>query len=233
MIGKGELDMGTDFNRNLTVLTTPQYDGLHTLSLKNGTIEEYLFNIRSVMDCVVQNYSKVFAVRVDLRFPDMFESGDTAVITRFFESLKAQLKADYLAKLRDTSLGQVHESELFYIWVKEISGRDKCHYHVCLFFNGHAYKSLGKFELGRANMYNRIHKAWASALRLDISHVQGLIHFPENAQYLLCRNQADFTYIYQDLFKRLSYFAKTDTKIYGNGNHNFGCSRVSGRLQNW
>ncbi|MBW3513369.1 inovirus Gp2 family protein [Shewanella sp. NKUCC01_JLK] len=225
--------MGSDFNRNLTVLTTPQYDGLHTLSLKNGTVEEYLFNIRSVMDCVVQNYSKVFAVRVDLRFPDMFESGDTAVITRFFESLKAQLKADYQAKLRNTTDGQVHASELFYIWVKEISGRDKCHYHVCLFFNGHAYKSLGKFELDRANMYNRIHKAWASALRLDISHVQGLIHFPENAQYLLCRNQADFTYIYQDLFKRLSYFAKTDTKIYGNGNHNFGCSRVPGRLQSW
>ncbi|WP_256931140.1 hypothetical protein [Shewanella xiamenensis] len=31
--------MGSIFNRNLTVLTTPQYDGLHTLSLKNGTIE--------------------------------------------------------------------------------------------------------------------------------------------------------------------------------------------------
>ena len=147
--------MGSVFNRNLTVLTTPQYDGLHTLSLKNGTIEEYLYKIRSVMDCVVQNYSKVFAVRVDLRFPDTFESGDTAVITRFFESLKAQLKADYQAKLRNTTDGQVHASELFYIWVKEMSGRDKCHYHVCLFFNGHAYKSLGKFELGRANIRAR------------------------------------------------------------------------------
>lgn len=103
MIGTGELDMGSDFNRNLTVLTTPQYDGLQTLSLKNGTIEEYLYKIRSVMDYVVLNYSKVFAIRVDLRFPDTFESSDTAVITRFFESLKAQLKADYLAKLRDTS----------------------------------------------------------------------------------------------------------------------------------
>ncbi|MCS6115877.1 inovirus Gp2 family protein [Shewanella baltica] len=225
--------MDSIFNRNLTVLTTPRYDGLQTLSFKNGAIEEYLNKIIKVINGVVMEYSKVFAIRVDLRFPDTFESSDTAVITRFFESLKAQLKADYQAKLRNTTDGQVHASELFYIWVKEMSGRDKCHYHVCLFFNGHAYKSLGKFELGRANMYNRIHKAWASALRLDISHAQGLIHFPENAQYLLCRNQADFTYIYQDLFKRLSYFAKTDTKIYGNGNHNFGCSRISGRLQSW
>uniref|UniRef100_Q0HVU5 YagK/YfjJ C-terminal domain-containing protein n=1 Tax=Shewanella sp. (strain MR-7) TaxID=60481 RepID=Q0HVU5_SHESR len=225
--------MGSIFNRNLTVLTTPQYNGLQILSLKNGMIEEYLDKIRSVMDSAVLKYSKVYAVRVDLRFPDTFELIDTAVITRFFESLKAQLKADYLAKLRDTSIGQVHESELFDIWVKEICGRDKCHYHVCLFFNGHAYNRLGKFELGRANMYNRIHKAWASALRLDISHAQGLIHFPENAQYLLCRNQPNFDSIYQDLFKRLSYFAKTDTKIYGNGNHNFGCSRISGRLQSW
>ena len=227
VIGKGELEMGSIFNRNLTVITTPQYDGLQTLSFKNGAIEEYLNKITKVINGVVMEYSKVFAIRVDLRFPDTFESSDTAVITRFFESLKAQLKADYQAKLRNTTDGQVHASELFYIWVKEISGRDKCHYHVCLFFNGHAYKSLGKFELGRANMYNRIHKAWASALRLDIFNAQGLLHFPENAQYLLCRNQADFTYIYQDLFKRLSYFAKTDTKIYGNGNHNFGCSRVS------
>lgn len=219
--------MDSIINRNLTVLTTPRYDGLQTLSFKNGAIEEYLNKISKVINGVVMEYSKVFAIRVDLRFPDTFESSDTAVITRFFESLKAQLKADYQAKLRNTTDGQVHASELFYIWVKEMSGRDKCHYHVCLFFNGHAYKSLGKFELGRANMYNRIHKAWASALRLDIFNAQGLIHFPENAQYLLCRNQADFTYIYQDLFKRLSYFAKTDTKIYGNGNHNFGCSRVS------
>ncbi|WP_107947279.1 inovirus Gp2 family protein [Shewanella baltica] len=219
--------MASVFNRNLTVLTTPQYDGLQTLYFKNGAIEEYLNKISKVINGVVMEYSKVFAIRVDLRFPDTFESSDTAVITRFFESLKAQLKADYQAKLRNTTDGQVHASELFYIWVKEMSGRDKCHYHVCLFFNGHAYKSLGKFELGRANMYNRIHKAWASALRLDIFNAQGLIHFPENAQYLLCRNQADFTYIYQDLFKRLSYFAKTDTKIYGNGNHNFGCSRLS------
>ncbi|MGI2065300.1 inovirus Gp2 family protein [Shewanella sp. MF08487] len=219
--------MNSIFNRNLTVLTTPQYDGLQTLSFMNGAIEEYLNKISKVINGVVMEYSKVFAIRVDLRFPDTFESSDTAVITRFFESLKAQLKADYQAKLRNTTDGQVHASELFYIWVKEMSGRDKCHYHVCLFFNGHAYKSLGKFELGRANMYNRIHKAWASALRLDIFNAQGLIHFPVNAQYLLCRNQADFTYIYQDLFKRLSYFAKTDTKIYGNGNHNFGCSRVS------
>ena len=66
--------MGSDFNRNLTVLTTPQYDGLQTLSLKNGTIEEYLYKIRSVMDCVVQNYSKVFAVRVDHPFLRIIES---------------------------------------------------------------------------------------------------------------------------------------------------------------
>ncbi|MCL1090931.1 inovirus Gp2 family protein [Shewanella profunda] len=105
-------------------------------------------------------------------------------MTRFLDSLKAQLKAGFLAKLRNTDLCQVHASELFYIWVKEMSGRDKCHYHVCLFFNGNAYKSLGKFELGRANMYNRIHKAWASALKIDIHQAQGLIHFPENPQYL-------------------------------------------------
>ena len=103
---------------------------------------------------------------------------------------------------------------------------NKPHYHLCLFFNGNAYSSLGNYELGRDNMFNRIHKAWASALKGDTSFVQGLVSIPYNPCYRLNSNAADFEVTFRALFYRLSYFAKVDTKLFGDGSHCFGCSRI-------
>ena len=78
----------------------------------------------------------------------------------------------------------------------------------------------------RKNMAERIRNAWASALGMRVENTIGLVHFPENATYHLNVNSTDFDMSYQALFNRLSYFAKVDTKHYGDGTNNFGSSRL-------
>lgn len=213
-------------NRNLSVVYSSVFMGLPILNCRNGLYKEYLESNLEVMEYICRRYSKVFSVRIDLRLPSGYNPIDTNVISRFIGSLKSQIKADYLSKIR-LSEGLVHQSELFNVWVKEVGENNNTHYHVCLFFNGNAYRSLGVFEFGRNNMYNRIYKAWASALKLNVYAVQGLVHVPDNAEYLLIRNQKGFDFIFQNLFRRLSYFAKTDSKEFGDRSRHYGSSRCN------
>jgi hypothetical protein len=89
--------------------------------------------------------------------------------------------------------------------------------------NYDAFNALGKFESGRSNMFNRLEEAWASALGLPVEAVRGLVEIPSNPTYCLRRNdpqgQADFFY-------RASYLCKAATKVYGDGQHGFGASRI-------
>lgn len=213
-------------NRNLSVMYSSVFMGLPVLNCRNGLYNEYLENNYNVMSCICQMYSKVFALRIDLRFSPGYDPIDTSVISRFIASMKSQVEADHLLKLRVQS-GLVHKSDLFNIWVKEVGVNNNTHYHTCLFFNGNAYRSLGVFELGRYNMYNRIHKAWGSALKLSADNAQGLVHIPKNAEYLLIRNQNDFDHTFKNLFERLSYFAKTDSKEFGDRSRHYGSSRFN------
>ena len=72
-------------------------------------------------------------------------------------------------------------------------------------------------------MFNRLAQAWASALGLSVEDVRGLVEIPANPAYCIRRNdpqsQADFFY-------RASYLCKVATKVYGNGLHGFGASRL-------
>ncbi|MCT8857518.1 inovirus Gp2 family protein [Shewanella xiamenensis] len=213
-------------NRNLNILLCNEYCGLPILRFKDGVYEQYLDKNYRVINQSLIMYSKVFAVRVDLRLSDEYESYDNRAVTRFIESLKAQVKADYIAKTKHSD-GFVHKSDVLYIWVQETGEHNKPHYHLCLLFNGNAYRSLGKFELGRTNMYNRIVKAWASALAIKTINAQGLVHIPKHSCYFLDKT-LPFTKTFElrVLFIRLSYFAKVDSKHYGDRRHHYGCSRT-------
>jgi hypothetical protein len=110
------------------------------------------------------------------------------------------------------------------------------HYHVVLFLNKDRFFTLGRFksdpdEMAEdINLSDRIQKAWASALNIPINDVIGLVHFPKNPTYTLCRGSPNFEDQYFSLFERLSYFAKEETKHYGDGKNNFGCSRSRQRI---
>lgn len=105
-------------NRNLTLLNAKEFSGLPILQFKNGVYGEYLHNNFNVIYHALNRYAKVFAVRVDLRFPDYFDTDNNRYVTRFIESLKAKINANYNAKCKNTE-GFVHQSEVLYIWVQE------------------------------------------------------------------------------------------------------------------
>ncbi|WP_144203410.1 inovirus Gp2 family protein [Shewanella sp. KCT] len=220
-------------SNGLSVVYSDLFNGVNIMRFINGSYQSYLQSNFDLVDHVSSLYPKVFAVRVDLRLFDGISVSDNSVMTRFIESLKAQIEADYLSKRKEAQ-SVVHKSDVFYIWVREQGQDGKVHFHVCLFLNGNAYSSLGSFELGRNNLYNRIHKAWASALQklcywqesLDVDDVHGTIHFPLNGRYRLNRNEEGAEQQFEKLLYRLSYFAKVDTKYYGSRVRHYGCSRI-------
>lgn len=113
---------------------------------------------------------------------------------------------------------------MFIIWAKEYSQSGKCHYHICLLFNKDAYYYLGDYNQDN-NLRGMITGAWYSALGLELDDHNGLVHFPDNCRYVLDTNHSDFKGRYQELLDRLDYLCKVESKVFGDGYRNFGCSQ--------
>lgn len=195
--------------------------------------------LNMVYGALVQN-NRILAIRTDPRFalshvpgePDLpicFQRDDAQAITRFFESLKSQLRADHNRSRRsgDTTLPS-------YGWCRERDTSEHSHYHLMLLFNADVYGYLGNYqELNAKNMATRIQKAWCSAIGLAHEDYSTLAEFPPNAVYRFSRIDAlDRSTLYWDFLIRLAYLAKTRTKDVHNDYRNFGTSQCPhlGRL---
>jgi len=198
--------------------------------------KQYVSRISSVINNAVNEYARVFAFRVDLRFPgDMLDyyqrNSDIpngrvprvgVEMSRFVESFKAQIKHDLYVKSKSGS--RVYPCNLRVVWCREINESERFHYHLLVLLNKDAYFTLGNYK-SPASMANRVVKAWASALALiNIEHAKRLVHFPDNHSYFIDRNSAEFSKQLNDVMYRTSYLAKTATKQYGDRRHNFGAS---------
>lgn len=225
-------------NTNLTLHYGPAWNGLPVQYWHGPLAVNYLESIYSVIRLAVDEYSRTCAIRFDVRLPQDCSVADTAVISRLIASLKSQIREDIERKLRAGK--RVHHTRVRYIWVKERDGADNFHYHVVIFLNRDSYFKLGRFksnstslwddvfsesdDQARVNMSNRIHRALASALHRPVEEVIGLVHFPQNAVYKIDFNSLQFNQQFSEVFKRISYFAKANTKFYGDSARNFGCS---------
>lgn len=184
----------------------------------------YLERIYTTINRALVDHPRTLAIRFDLRLPDGYGDAGSDLMTKFLESLKAQIKADLYR--RSMQGKRVHECNVRYVWVRERYNSDSPHFHVVILLNHDTYHALGAYsdDQGR-NMASRIKRAWASALRRLPEHMLGLVHFPNNPLYSLNANSYDFERTKADLFRRLSYFAKLKTKEYGTGSRSFGCSQ--------
>ncbi|ELW5296151.1 inovirus Gp2 family protein, partial [Escherichia coli] len=120
-------------------------------------------------------------IRVDLRFPEympatIMDSGpDSAVISRFFASLKAKIQAYQQHKRRASQ--RVHATSLRYFWCREFGEEEnRKHYHVILLLNKDTWCSLGDFS-EPSSLAAMIQEAWCSALHLEPWQGDGLVHF--------------------------------------------------------
>lgn len=216
---------------NLRVVAEAKYGEISFEQLKTSV---------EVIASFLNKHPRVFAVRVDLRFPhipvmddpDMPtgfppEIEEERVITRFIASLKSQIHA-----LRHRKGKNGKQFFLGYIWVKEQVTSQYPHYHVVLLFNRDDYGYLGDYSNFDAdNMATRIRKAWCRALRLAYPDYASLVHFPPDAEYRFDHRDA---VLHNDNFYkflvRIGYLFKLRSKV--EGERNFGRSNLIGNVHN-
>ena len=214
---------------------------MYTLNDNHGALNELILDrLIATTNKAIDEYARTMAVRIDLRLPSnsCFHNRakvntpshnlklDHAVISRFIDSLKSQIREDLKRKRNDGR--RVHSCRVRYCWVRELGSKsEKHHYHLILFFNKDTYAHLGnlKSTFFDKNLITKIRKAWASALNGDYDECAGLVFVPKNPIYYLNRNNAFSTEVHSDLIYRVSYLAKDKTKPYGDGYRCFGCSQ--------
>lgn len=204
------------------------YEGSH-----GEHVLEYWVKINRLLCRLTDRYPRLTAVRVDLHYPKIVDNGDniccfpnleSGVISRMRESLGAKLEADRIRKKREGK--RIYRCPLFIMWAKEYSKSGKCHYHICLLFNKDAYYHLGDYEQ-EDNLRGMITGAWYSALKLQRDDCPELVTFPDNCRYILDNEAPDFEDKYQALLTRLDYLTKVESKVFGEGDRNFGCSQIN------
>ena len=204
----------------------PFYKGLPVLNYEHGLVVQYLDCLHQAIHSALQNSSRIFAVRVDLRFPDSaFPAGYEVLSNWYFQAFikafkrRLQKQSDEKRRLQQ----RVHKMVFEYVWARECGRKSgNPHYHLLLLLNGHSFNKLGSFSDSYENLYNRIRESWAEALGRGVCKERAGVHFPDNGQYMLEPNEPDAL---ANLFRRASYLAKVNTKDFHGGYHVFGSSR--------
>ncbi|ORT49517.1 hypothetical protein ST37_14065 [Vibrio sp. qd031] len=196
----------------------------------------YLDRILDTINHACDDYKRVFAVRIDLKLPHGPQDLDCLsrdeivshcrfrgrLMSRFIDSLKAKIKA--MDRRYQQVNKRIYPTSVRFIWCRERDTSENDHFHMSLLFNKDRFYTLGNWE-NRESLLGIIIESWASALGLEFDSVIGLVHFSKNGRYHLNENSRDFNKQYADLFYRLSYLAKKDTKHNGERKRNFGCSQ--------
>ncbi|SEA10912.1 inovirus Gp2 family protein [Alkalimonas amylolytica] len=201
----------------------PTFYGWPIITNRGPLLTNHLEAISRTLQRTLVSMPRAYAVRFDLHVPVGSDIHDTEVITRFFIALRRLLEA---ADMEKTKAGKrVHPHKLRYCWVREWGVEGRPHYHVLIILNHDRYRTLGSFKNDGGNLSARIKLAWSIAVNQSLQSAARLVHFPQNAEYRLHRNSADFTQQVEELFYRVSYFAKADTKVFGIGQRSFGASK--------
>ncbi|HDW1401452.1 TPA: inovirus Gp2 family protein [Escherichia coli] len=176
--------------------------------------------IRETVRHALNVHSRLTALRVDLRFPDVPVATDAAVISRFINALKARIDAYQKRKHREGK--RVHPTTLHYVWAREFGEcKGKKHYHLMLLVNRDTWCRAGDYR-APGSLAGMIKQAWCSALGVDAGRYDTLAHFPVRPAVWLERDDDTG---FQQVLERADYLAKESTKAYGTGERNFGCSR--------
>lgn len=225
-------------NQNLRLLVDQdEWNGLEIFKSRSGMIESYLSVIHQKLIFAKCDYTRVSMMRLDLHFPlHIMARTDTHVISRFFDALRFRINHDQAKKNKKGQ--RVHKCKLRYIWVREKDISKHQHYHIAIILNYDSYFKLGKFKtrekiaknlvsgtVPRENMHSRICDSWASALGIKKEDALGLINVPDNSTYKIDSSAENADDQFREAFRRLSYFAKAQTKIFGDNVRNFGCNR--------
>ncbi|WPU21951.1 inovirus Gp2 family protein [Cedecea neteri] len=176
--------------------------------------------IADTFSCALNAYPRVLALRVDLRLPDTPAATDAAVISRFTDSLKARINACFQRQRREEK--RIWPTTLRFIWAREFGEiKGKKHYHVVLLVNRDTWCGPGDYN-DPETLAGMIKQAWCSALKVDAEAHAVLARFPKSPVSWLTRSN---TTALQQALVQAAYLAKRETKVTGDSERNFGCSR--------
>jgi hypothetical protein len=210
---------------NLWIYNGYHYNGMPIIWQRGPFIYNYLQRIDEAIQGALRDHANIIAIRVDLRLPSQFDwrtpPFERPIFSRFIASLKAKIRRRQADTERNGK--RFHPTKVHYAWTREFGRSGKPHYHCVLLLNKQTFRGLGEFNPDSQSLYGMINSAWASALGMEKTLTNGLVSVPQkNHTYWLDRSES-----YDDLFYRLSYFAKLESKQFGLASHNFGTSRVS------
>lgn len=216
-------------NKNLRLFYQHKWRGNPVMTEHGPVIENYLENIDVVLKRALKENSRIIIIRFDLRFPANQDVDSDRVMAKFMDSIRAQILADQTRRSRNELRSFIVKPRL--IWAREQDTAEFHHFHCALILPADAYYWKGRLTTLKKddpsvwnNTVGRIVKAWASAIGHVPEAVRALVHFCDNGLYRLNKNADDFDDNFDAAFYRLSYLAKVKTKVYGDGNRNFGCS---------
>lgn len=196
----------------MNLIYSTSYNGYKVYTAKGPLIENILIKNERVLSKALDYHPRTCLLRFELKFPCSY-MGSPEVISKFFNAFRDRIKVDLTSKSANRNR-RIH-SHLGYIWVKECSGQHGWHYHVAVLVNYDVYNCFGAINSQNKNMYQRIEASWASALGIAQIDAKGLVHLPGNCVYKLDTNSVNYLDDIQGVLFRLSYFAKVDTKPYG------------------
>lgn len=210
--------------RNRHLWTEPKFNGLPVMTSKGPLVAEYLEAVYNVVMRVRQAHPRLFAVRFDLHFPAEWAQDsnlmNNAAISRFWASLKAQFTHNRAMSAKRYE--RAHDSEFHFVCAREYSPQTGLpHCHCCLFLNAHAFRTVGSHDLAWDNIYSRIVRAWARALRVSEHGATIPVHFCRGGVFKLEPHQS-----LDGLFEALSYLCKVYSKRFDDGLRCIGTSRV-------
>ena len=222
-------------NKNLNIIKTTTFENLPLIeSRRYGSFEfikQYLTSNKRVIDNALDVHHRTIALRVDLHLPcnnfnpDYPKITKEIEMTRFIKSFKSKIHALMNRRRRDGNC--THNTCVNYIWVCEYGKNNSYHYHLVLFLNHNTFRHPGIKTTPQQSspLINIIVEAWERALMVSFETAWDLVTIPQNAIYSLIQTgcpEEDRNYC--DLFMRLSYFAKLNTKVYGTNRNSYGSS---------
>ncbi|WP_185856326.1 YagK/YfjJ domain-containing protein [Vreelandella populi] len=205
-----------------------EYHNMMVQTQKGPLIENYLETLLRVMNQARQDCSRLFAVRIDLRFPAEDYTGyiglDNAYIRKFLDFLQWELNI----------AGNTKPHKMRYVWCLEQATSSHHHYHLLLLLNGNAYRYLGDMKkspdgfYSYDNLYHRLVRAWAFAINWPQECMDLLARVPEKHYKTLAtwEFKDDDQTTFADLFYAASYLCKAYSKPIGQGVHCFDGSQL-------
>jgi len=212
-------------NPNLTYTRKRKYKDLPIYPHKGPLITQYLDVIRGTLNKALHEFPEVVVYRFDLRFPYWINMDDVGelpsdLITRFWASVWSQLQS---------CVGRLHRdgyeatlSRLRNIWCKELPATDRTqHYHAALILDADLFDCV--CQSMHSNVFeNIVQEAWTRIIGVEVYEAPRAVWIPDNNIYRVYRGDLKS---YVDVFRRLSYLAKSSTKLFHDGSQWFGATR--------